>query len=235
MATVTVLVPAHNEEQGIASTIEGLLNQRTPEWLKITDIVIVANNCTDRTAEIARRYPVTVQEMLHNQHKKSGAMNVGWASCGRDSEYVLTMDADTVLLPDTVAGMAAELVEDGTLGAVCARYWAKEGARPAVAAAAPRVRPLRRHARAARMARQRRQRRCGHVPAGGAAAGCRIARKAEPWDNASLIEDYALTLDLKTLEWRVASGRAAHVYTEPAHDVEGPVAPTPAVGPRRDG
>ena len=46
---------------------------------------------------------------------------------GRASEYVLTMDADTVLLPDTVAGMARELVDNPMLGGVCARYWAKDG------------------------------------------------------------------------------------------------------------
>ena len=37
------------------------------------------------------------------------------------------MDADTVLLPDTVAAMADELRGNAVLGAVCARYWATPG------------------------------------------------------------------------------------------------------------
>lgn len=215
VATVTVIVPAHNEEAGIASTIEGLLNQEIPGWLRITDVVVVVNNSTDRTAEIARRYPVTVLEMLHNKHKKSGAMNHGWQLHGRTSEFVLTMDADTVLLPDTVEKMAQELVDNPVLGAVCARYWAKEG------------RGLARRLQRLEYARydDLRELRGWRVNvASGAAAMYRqvalqevveLRVKPEPWDNESLIEDYALTLDLRTRGWRVGAAPEAHVYTEP--------------------
>lgn len=48
------LVPAHNEENVIAPTIESLINQKyDPE---LFDIVIIADNCSDRTAEIVTRY-----------------------------------------------------------------------------------------------------------------------------------------------------------------------------------
>jgi len=39
--------------------------------------------------------------------------------------------------------------------------------------------------------------------------------QGEPWDGSSLIEDYALTLELKSHGWRVAAARNAHVFTEP--------------------
>ncbi|MGD9525422.1 glycosyltransferase [Pseudonocardia sp.] len=215
VATVSVIVPAHNEEAGIASTIEGLLEQETPEWLHVSAIVVVVNNSTDRTAEIARRYPVTVLEMLDNKHKKSGAMNYAWGLCGQGSEFVLTMDADTVLLPDTVEKMARELVGNPVLGAVCARYWAKPG------------RGLVRRLQRLEYARYDDLRDLRgwkvNVASGAAAMYRRVALekvvelrgKPEPWDNESLIEDYALTLDLKTKGFRVAAARGAHVYTEP--------------------
>jgi glycosyltransferase involved in cell wall biosynthesis len=215
VSTVTVIVPAHNEEEGIASTIEGLLAQDAPEWLQITDVVVVVNNSTDRTAEIARRYPVTVLEMLHNPHKKSGAMNHGWQQHGRDSDFVLTMDADTVLLPDTVEKMAKELVENPVLGAVCSRYWAKDG------------RGLVRRLQRLEYARYDDLRELRgwkvNVASGAAAMYRRLALqevvelrgRPEPWDNESLIEDYALTLDLKSRGWKVGAAREAHVYTEP--------------------
>lgn len=215
VSTVTVIVPAHNEEEGIASTIEGLLAQDAPEWLRITDVVVVVNNSTDRTAEIARRYPVTVLEMLHNPHKKSGAMNHGWQQHGRGSDFVLTMDADTVLLPDTVEKMAKELVENPVLGAVCSRYWAKGGRGL--------VRRLQR-LEYARYDDLRELRGWKVNVASGAAAMYRqlalqevveLRGKPEPWDNESLIEDYALTLDLKSRGWQVGAARGAHVYTEP--------------------
>ncbi|MEJ2860094.1 glycosyltransferase [Actinomycetospora flava] len=213
--TVAVLVPAHNEEEGIAATVEGLLSQDVPEWLEISGIVVVANNCTDRTAEIARRYPVTVLEMPDNPDKKAGALNHGWRVAAQDAELVLTMDADTVLLDDTVAAMAAELRGNVVLGAVCARYWATPGK-----GLAWRMQRL----EYARYDDLRDLRGWRVSVASGAAAMYRSAALAavakaraagEPWDGSSLIEDYALTLELKALGWRVAAARNAHVYTTP--------------------
>jgi cellulose synthase/poly-beta-1,6-N-acetylglucosamine synthase-like glycosyltransferase len=46
-----ILIPAHNEELGLAATLQNLQNQ-----VVVGDrIIVVAHNCTDRTAEIAGR------------------------------------------------------------------------------------------------------------------------------------------------------------------------------------
>ena len=74
--TVCVVVPAHNEEDTIARTITALLKQtRRPD-----QIVIVADNCSDRTVEIAQSFGrrVTVIETVGNKHRKVGALTVGW-------------------------------------------------------------------------------------------------------------------------------------------------------------
>ncbi len=47
---VTIMMPAHNEELVIASTLKGILPQLKPE----DRLVVIADNCTDATAEIAR-------------------------------------------------------------------------------------------------------------------------------------------------------------------------------------
>src|SRR5271170_673250 len=47
---VAVLVPAHNEALGIRGTIESIAAQMAPG----DRLVVVADNCTDATAEIAR-------------------------------------------------------------------------------------------------------------------------------------------------------------------------------------
>lgn len=55
---VDVLVPAHNEAAGIRATLNTLLPQLTaPDRL-----VVVADNCDDETAAIARTFGVTVLE-----------------------------------------------------------------------------------------------------------------------------------------------------------------------------
>ncbi|WP_328308599.1 glycosyltransferase [Actinomycetospora sp. NBC_00405] len=215
VTTVSVLVPAHNEEAGIAATVEGLLAQDVPEWLHIAEVVVVANNCTDRTAEIARRYPVTVVEMAHNPDKKAGALNHGWRETARGADLVLTMDADTVLLTDTVAAMADELRGNAVLGAVCARYWATPGR-----GLVWRLQRLE-YTRYDDLRDLRRWR--VSVASGAAAMYRNVALEAvaahreagEPWDGTSLIEDYALTLELKARGFRVAAARQAHVYTTP--------------------
>lgn len=50
-----VIIPAHNEADFIGATLEGLLAQdaRAPEDLRV---IVAANGCSDRTAEIARSF-----------------------------------------------------------------------------------------------------------------------------------------------------------------------------------
>jgi cellulose synthase/poly-beta-1,6-N-acetylglucosamine synthase-like glycosyltransferase len=111
--------------------------------------------------------------------------------------------------------MAAELRGNAVLGAVCARYWATPG--KGLLWRLQRLEYTRyddlRDLRSWRVS-----------VASGAAAMYRgsaleqvaAAREAgEPWDGASLIEDYALTLELKARGWRVGAARHAHVHTTP--------------------
>ena len=126
---------------------------------------MVVNNCTDRTARDREPVPGHASSRCSdNPDKKSGAMNHGWQQHGSGGDLVLTMDADTVLLPDTVATMAEELRGNPMLGAVCARYWADPGRGPGLAAPAARVRRYD-DLRELRGWRSRRERRRRHVPA----------------------------------------------------------------------
>src|SRR5438094_1268067 len=51
---VSVAVPAYNEEKNIGLLIDVLRAQRTRR-AEISEIVVVASGCTDRTAEIVRQ------------------------------------------------------------------------------------------------------------------------------------------------------------------------------------
>ena len=96
---VVAFVPAHNEQADIADTIESLLVQsRRPDH-----IVVIADNCTDRTAQIAARYAVTVLLTVRNADKKAGALNQAFTMLLKILEprdAVLVMDADTALERD---------------------------------------------------------------------------------------------------------------------------------------
>jgi hypothetical protein len=54
--TVAIIIPAYNEAEGIAATIQSLLLQSLPADIQISALVVAANNCTDDTAAIARRF-----------------------------------------------------------------------------------------------------------------------------------------------------------------------------------
>src|SRR5262245_16386393 len=72
---IGAVVPAYNEAEGIAATVAALQRQWAP---KLDEIVVVPNNCTDDTADVAERAGATVMAYPgHNPHKKAGALN--WA------------------------------------------------------------------------------------------------------------------------------------------------------------
>jgi cellulose synthase/poly-beta-1,6-N-acetylglucosamine synthase-like glycosyltransferase len=94
--SLTVIVPAYNEEEGLSATLDALLRQTVP----CDEIIVVDDGSADRTAEIARRYGVTVLQPPANLGTKARAQNYALPYCR--TELVLAVDADTVLSDDYV-------------------------------------------------------------------------------------------------------------------------------------
>jgi cellulose synthase/poly-beta-1,6-N-acetylglucosamine synthase-like glycosyltransferase len=94
--TVTVIVPAYNEEDGIRDTLDALMRQTDrPER------IIVVDDCSqDNTGPVAREYGVEVLRPLHNLGSKAKAQNYALPYCATD--LVLPVDADTILAADYV-------------------------------------------------------------------------------------------------------------------------------------
>lgn len=118
---VVALVPAHNEAASIAATIEALLQQqRVPDA-----IVVICDNCTDDTYEIARKYEgdiVRVVQTVGNVHKKSGALNWAWNNFASQADVLVTLDADTSLPPNAVKDWVMEFCEDSRLGGSSSKF-----------------------------------------------------------------------------------------------------------------
>jgi len=115
---VMAVVPAHNEEKRIADTILSLQQQTHV----LEPIVIVVDNCTDRTVEIASSFPdVVVFETIDNYYKKSGAINQYLETLRPDeTDVILLMDADTILAPDAVE-IGVKHFKDSEVAAVCSK------------------------------------------------------------------------------------------------------------------
>jgi cellulose synthase/poly-beta-1,6-N-acetylglucosamine synthase-like glycosyltransferase len=101
---VDVLVPAHNEATGIGATIESLLKDLAPE----DRLVVVADNCTDNTAEIARAMGARVIERHDPEHRGKGyALDFGIKFLAQQPpDVVILMDADCVVVPGTFERIA---------------------------------------------------------------------------------------------------------------------------------
>ncbi|MEV0385290.1 glycosyltransferase family 2 protein [Nonomuraea sp. NPDC050643] len=94
--TLTVIVPAHNEERGLPATLDSLRCQSIPP----EQIIVVDDGSTDRTSEVAASYGVTVLRPPRNLGSKAKAQNHALPHCTTD--LVLAVDADTVLAPDYI-------------------------------------------------------------------------------------------------------------------------------------
>ncbi|RBA23000.1 glycosyltransferase family 2 protein [Herminiimonas fonticola] len=102
--SVAVLVPAHNEAQGIAATIAAIREQ-----LRDGDrILIVADNCTDETVAMALAAGAPVLERINLEQRGKGyALDYGVQHLANSPpEVVLMIDADCQLLEGSIDKLA---------------------------------------------------------------------------------------------------------------------------------
>jgi len=64
------IIPAHNEEKVIANLVNSLKEQNYAR--ELYDIYVIADNCTDQTAKIAREAGAIVYERFDEKHKTKG-------------------------------------------------------------------------------------------------------------------------------------------------------------------
>jgi 1,2-diacylglycerol 3-beta-glucosyltransferase len=103
-----IVVPAHNEENEIAATVASLSAIDYPRSL--FRIFVVADNCTDGTADRAARAGAQVLVRSDTEQRGKGyalAYAFGRLLAERFADVVVVVDADTVVSPNLLAAMAA--------------------------------------------------------------------------------------------------------------------------------
>jgi cellulose synthase/poly-beta-1,6-N-acetylglucosamine synthase-like glycosyltransferase len=108
---VAVLVPAHNESTGLLDTIHDIKAQ-----LSSNDrLLVVADNCTDDTSEIAGAAGAEVTERFHfSDIGKGYALDWGVQQLKADPpEIVIIIDADCRVAKDTISRLATVCAEKG--------------------------------------------------------------------------------------------------------------------------
>ena len=92
-----VLVPAHNEEQVIHRGLASIMSDCRAR----DQVLLVADRCTDRTADIARSFGALVLERGPDEVPGRAAARQAGLEYGRalDWDVVLMLDADSVIEP----------------------------------------------------------------------------------------------------------------------------------------
>ncbi|MEM7346275.1 MAG: glycosyltransferase [Chloroflexota bacterium] len=102
----SVGITAHNEEANIAQILYAMLNQRLHD-VEITEIIVVASGCTDRTEDIIREFIVQEERIkLFVQEKREGktsAINVFLSHAVED--ICVLESGDTVPHEDAIENM----------------------------------------------------------------------------------------------------------------------------------
>ena len=107
------IIPAHNEETVIVNLIESLKKQDYPK--ELLDIYVIADNCTDNTAKIAKEAGAIVYERFDEKNKTKGfAMN--WFLNKKieekaDYDAFCIFDADNIVSVDFIKNMNKKLCQ----------------------------------------------------------------------------------------------------------------------------
>ena len=107
------IIPAHNEEKVVGNLIASLKRQNYPK--ELYDIYVIADNCTDNTAKVAKEAGAIVYERFDEEHKTKGyALN--WFLKQKIEENApydafFVFDADNIVHPDFIKNMNKKLCQ----------------------------------------------------------------------------------------------------------------------------
>lgn len=187
---LVVLVPAHDEQHGIESTLKALA--ACDYSRQAVRVVVIADNCTDRTADVARAAGAEVWER-HDPERRGKGFALAWALRRMQDEAavfegsafdgVVVLDADCIPSPNLLAAVDRRLRAGAR--ALQVDYVAANPQDSHVAALRCGAFALMNTVRFA--GKQRLGLSCGLVGTGMAFTGELLER--EPWSTTGLVED----------------------------------------------
>lgn len=105
---VSVVIPAYNEEKYLGKCLESLRSQDE----KPSEVIVVDNNCTDKTIEIAKNFNVSI--IKETNQGMIQARNAGFNTARY--EIIARTDSDAILPKDWISKIK-KAFEDPKLGA----------------------------------------------------------------------------------------------------------------------
>jgi len=104
--SMSILMPAYNEEKVIGRSIESLVHADYPD----KEIIVIDDGSGDRTLEIANKYKPQIK-ILHKEHGgKASALNYGLVFAR--GEIIVIVDADTIIGNNALRMITKEFSRD---------------------------------------------------------------------------------------------------------------------------
>ena len=110
------IIPAHNEEAVVGNLIESLQKQNYPK--NKYDIIVIADNCTDKTKEVAESYGVKIFERHEEDPAKKTKgdalrllLNTLLSDPKMDYDAFCVFDADNIVDPNFITAMNKHLCQ----------------------------------------------------------------------------------------------------------------------------
>lgn len=100
MKKVTAVIPCYNEASGIADVIHSFPRALLKAHGYTLEILVIDNNSSDTTAEVARAAGATV--IFEPKKGKGNAIRTGFKSISADTDYVVMLDGDDTYRPEEV-------------------------------------------------------------------------------------------------------------------------------------
>jgi dolichol-phosphate mannosyltransferase len=123
LENLSVILIAHNEEQGIGAMLKGLLEKYNRE---ILEILVVDDGSTDRTAIIVQDWAKQSRKVrLITRTPPCGvgrALKTGFSNISSEAEYALTMDSDFVENIDQVRALIDQMEKGNSDGVIGSRF-----------------------------------------------------------------------------------------------------------------
>jgi glycosyltransferase involved in cell wall biosynthesis len=101
-ATISVVVPAKNEERNIAWVL-----RRIPDY--VHEVILVDGHSTDRTVEVAREIMPDIRVVIESARGKGSALRTGFAHASGD--IIVMLDADGSMDPGEIERYVAPLLD----------------------------------------------------------------------------------------------------------------------------
>ncbi len=126
---ISVVVPVYNVEDYLEECVESIRAQT----YRNTEIILVNDGSTDRSAELCREYARKDERIIVAEQSNSGlsqARNRGIETA--KGEYIAFVDSDDYIAPEMLSRLYGRMAEDGSDLALCGYWTVDENRKPLV-------------------------------------------------------------------------------------------------------